>query len=313
MTVPKWAKRISAVQEGDLIIIRGEGRLRGVASRSEVPVDQDFIREYTESAKSSCDKRTGKKSPHIQFANCRTDRELIDFVRRYGPVSASQVFEVAGNTGALTARQSLPGLQRDHLIFAGAMKLVAAFNADHPEATMCDGLSEISKGARLDGPTSEIYIEKDFEERPWYGGRLWPFASSIAAEKREGGRHPTSLASLGDKKLLKYSRAVVCSLLNCFPPRLVPSEKSMMELPSYNKAGILPVLYYMMRLDCELERIRICARAECGRFFAIERAGQRFCESDCSRLQRQREYWRTHGKKKRKERRSNVRGTETRG
>ena len=166
MTVPKWAKRISAVQEGDLIIIRGEGRLRGVASRSEVPVDQDFIREYTESAKSSCDKRTGKKSPHIQFANCRTDRELIDFVRRYGPVSASQVFEVAGNTGALTARQSLPGLQRDHLIFAGAMKLVAAFNADHPEATMCDGLSEISKGARLDGPTSEIYIEKDFEERP---------------------------------------------------------------------------------------------------------------------------------------------------
>jgi hypothetical protein len=74
----------------------------------------------------------------------------------------------------------------------------------------------------------------------------------------------------------------------------------MMELPIYDPVGILPVLYFMLRQDCLREQsIAICARPACGAFFAVERFGQRFCSEECSRLQRQRDYWERKGKEMR--------------
>jgi hypothetical protein len=77
----------------------------------------------------------------------------------------------------------------------------------------------------------------------------------------------------------------------------------MMELPAYDPAGILPVLYFMLRQDYVRGKIiAMCARPSCGAFFAVKRFGQRFCSARCSRLQRQREYWQRTGKQARRER-----------
>jgi hypothetical protein len=95
-------------------------------------------------------------------------------------------------------------------------------------------------------------------------------------------------------------RIVICDLLNTFRPIVFPN---VVEFHSSIRYGIRPLLYSILRREFLYSRdVAVCANSQCRDFFEIERAGQCFCSDECSRHQRQREYWKKRGKKLREKR-----------
>jgi hypothetical protein len=105
----------------------------------------------------------------------------------------------------------------------------------------------------------------------------------------------------------------ICELVNAFSSLVYPWGKTPIEAPHWDlTCGIRPVLYYILRREYLLKArsIGICRNTDCRQLFEIERFGQEFCSEECSRLLRQREYWKKRGKtlrKRRSKREANVR------
>src|SRR5215469_12633139 len=89
MAIPMWARRITVKREGDRLIVRGEDRRDTPVPATELSAGEDFLRQYTEYSKQWSEKRCGKRPPHIQFANAKTDDELAAFIGQFGPVQTS--------------------------------------------------------------------------------------------------------------------------------------------------------------------------------------------------------------------------------
>lgn len=329
LTIPTWAKRITVQLNGETLVIQGEDRIATPVPSKELPADQDFLRQYTAFSKlwSGSEKRSGKRPPHIQFANSKSDDELIAFVGRFGPVQANKLWWLPNQT--VTAYQDMPGLRRDRLIFSGATKLAVARGCGGVDAAdpLADGLGDILRGVCQPGPATEIRHIPTFDERPWYGRhQILPFFISLFRQEdfdaETNSLSPNTPAheafrSISPKKLRNIGQIALSILLNCFPPQLTAVGDRMMELPVYDKGAILPVLYFMLRQDCLREQsVAICARPVCGAFFAVERSDQRYCSEKCSRLQRQRDYWQHRGKDlraRRVSRERNKKGRQKRG
>lgn len=303
LTIPTWAEHISVERDGETLVVKGEGRRAIPASPNELPPGQDFLQQYIQYSKFWSEKRSGKRPPHIQFANSASDEDLIAFVERFGPLQSNGKLWRLPNK-SVTAYQDMQGLRRDRLIFSGATKLVVAgARGDVDDGNvLAGGLGEILQGVLQAGPATEIHTVPTFHESPWYGHHLLPFAKwlgEVATDFSASESIPLTEAarSISPGKLRKIGQIALSILLNCFPPQLTPIGSRMMELPAYDPCGILPVLYFMLRQDClRKQGIAICARPECSKFFAVERFGQRFCSAECSLLQRQRDYWQRKGK-----------------
>jgi hypothetical protein len=59
-------------------------------SESDLKLSDDLFLIYLQNRESS-NKGARNKSAHLEFANARNDEDLIAFVRRFGPVAASEV------------------------------------------------------------------------------------------------------------------------------------------------------------------------------------------------------------------------------
>ena len=118
--------------------------------------------------------------------------------------------------------------------------------------------------------------------------------------QEEGG---AALAKLGRALLRPLQvdvRIVVCEQVNVFPSLAFLNPT---EMHSYIRFGIRPLLYGVLRREFLNPReFGICANTQCREFFEVERAGQRFRDEECSRRQRQRDYWQLCGKRVRQER-----------
>ena len=307
MTIPRWAEHISVELDGDTLVLDGDGRFAQPVPSKKLAPEQDFLRQYTEFAKLSSGKRARTKPPHIQFANCKSDRELIEFVRHFGPVQATRMISSPSGSRIL-AYQSVAGLRRDRQIFSGAAGLVAELGRPHlPKSDQCaQSLIHIIQAALLPGPGLEIHKTPDFSQNAWYGHQILQFGNWLYQKEGWTRRKDLDWAAfqaVTSKKLQEYGRIVLCILFNSFPPRLVPTADRLQELPAYDVTSILPTLYFMLRQDYLHDKgIATCSRTGCGAFFAVERYGQRFCSADCSQLQRQRDYWQQKGSVRRKER-----------
>jgi hypothetical protein len=305
--IPRWAKRIKVEQSGDVLKVWGEGRrFRQVATATLQP-EEDLFRIYRESIKSTAEKRTGKHSPHIQFANCRDDKELVRFVERFGPILGTFI-KTHEEHGWIVVSQPLDSLRREWTIFAGAARLVSDLRSSgaKSEATLAKGLAEIAEGVEMAGMKTEIRTSEGFEERPWYGQSLvFDLVARIAREQQWSDSLPISehIRHLRGNDVRRYALIALCNLLNAFSPRLVPVRNEILEYPPYENSGILPALYFMLRQDyLRRQEIKICGRADCGAFFIVERSGQQFCGAGCSQKQRQRDYWQETGSALRRKR-----------
>jgi hypothetical protein len=233
----------------------------------------------------------GKDSPHIRFANADTDDKLIAFVGQFGPVVADNV-KVGGEPPlTVVAMQDMKELRNERTIYRAALTLMTSMTPpifDYAEAqlqiqTIADHI--------VDWPRQWKRESLERKAEP-----LWRLgADSLERVKRLSHGRPDRLLppELG-------ARIVICELVNIFRPLLFPNA---LELNASIRHGIRPLLYAVLRREFLNQRdTTVCANSHCRDFFEVERAGQQFCTPECSRRQRQRDYWKNSGKKLRTKR-----------
>jgi len=257
----------------------------------------DLIRQYEEAAKQVVigQERTGTQSPDVCFANADSDDKLIAFVRRFGPIVARCVqdtrmiphAELQGPRfpGRLIARQDMQELRNEQAIYRAALVLImhlAQRNYDYGTAqqlikTIAANVKEWPRQWEREKS------QRDFEP-------MWKL-SAESLKRIEG------LSVAPPDPILPNEvsgRIVICELLNSFRSIIFPNP---LEMHSNIKFGTRPLLYSLLRRQFLYPRgFSICSNSECRNFFNIERSGQQFCSSECSRHHRQRIYWQKRGK-----------------
>ena len=288
----RWADKITVRREGDTLYVRGQNNTGSVRSGSEIQAP-DLFRQY---------RNYGAEVPHVQFANARTDEDLVGFVRRYGPVNGKcqAPGPLARPDSAVEVTESIHSLRRERMIFASALQLLDGLRKG-VDIDAANGLGDFVSACSQPIPAGDVWPEADRILQLLVRARGYGFQGN-ARELEE------FLRRLRGTSVRGYGWDVLCLILCSFTPELVPVKGGLAEMPPRNKAGTLPALFFMLRRDClDGQEIKICGQRECRRFFKVERSGQRFCTAECSQLQRQRDYWQRRGKEARAQRIANKR------
>src|SRR3954466_3589101 len=83
-----WARNIRVKSVGEEL----EGTGTAPVTEPESFGASDFLRDYRHAIRRhGPQKREGKNSPHVRFANAERDEDLINFVSRFGPVVVSSL------------------------------------------------------------------------------------------------------------------------------------------------------------------------------------------------------------------------------
>lgn len=326
-----WAKDISVELCGNELEVSGTA----VLSDDDARVSPDPLREYRQALRS--EKRQGKKAPHVQFANADSDKKLIDFVRRFGPVVAkslrtedlhSQRSEDVVGLGEITlprtrtilvARQDLEELRTEAQTYDALLKLISELRSEKQSS-----VPKYVRDVFFPECVSMIVRNVSLWPRQWEREReLRASGQGYAAEPewlfrpdnlqhlqqfQDWATRPESKDPMREALAIDPIHAahlVICELINAFNPRVYLWGDTPVEAPGFDlTGGIRPVLYYILRRQYLLESrsIRICRNRDCRQLFEIERQGEEFCRDECSRHQRQREYYHKRGKGLRKRR-----------
>lgn len=310
-----WGTDLVVEPAADCLIIRGHSSLWSKSS-AELG-SRDVFEGYLRAPQDWSSGRTGKKSPHVLFANANSDEEVVAFVKQFGPVVARSIqerFSDAGELPTIIAEQEMDELRRERIVYRSALTLLAGLaQKNSPEPVLRDCILSITdnvsewprqyKREQLMRSNDNLPAGWEFDEqalrrmerirditlceRPTHGveALLFPVVSPLSNPVMAG-------------------HYVLCELVNAFKPSVhfwgdAPTEGPPLDL----RFGIRPVLYFILRQAyVQQSVIGICANTQCRKVFEIERAGSRFCCDVCSRHQRQREYWAHRGKKRRDER-----------
>ena len=312
-----WGIDLRVEREGDRLGISG---IRPF-SDDEVKAAPDLFRAYREAmAPFGPEKRQGKNSPHIEFANADTDQKLVRFVETFGPVvvnslrteersaASSHVPEFEVSRTFLFAHQDMTELRNEHAAYRAALMLVSQLSrnkeADVSLIQSCirqlaykisDWPNQWERERRLRN------INQGYVKDP-----RWMFGPDNVRHINTWKYHADDNSSnvFGGPNAIAAAHLVICDVVNAFSPLVYPWGKNPVEAPHWDLiGGIRPVLYYILRREYLYgSGIAICRNTECRHLFEIERAGQEFCRDRCSQRQRQREYWMKRGKKLRKQR-----------
>jgi hypothetical protein len=268
-------------------------------------VDRDLFTEYLDWPH-HWEKRGGLRSPHIQFANSVTDAQLVAFVRTFGPVAANSIEEVVSDSWTITCHQSLEILRRERKIYAAALGLLTELEKEKSANDLetiqrcidqiCDGCDCWPREWQSEGEWRSSHGQHApswrFDARELEKLHRWRWSANKCPNPKG---FPEGLSHSG---AIYCGHSVLCALVNTFIPEVQYAGVAAYEAPAWDSRlfGMRPVLYYILRQDY-LRRggISLCANVLCNKFFSVERSGQRFCTDDCSRKQRQREYWVLHG------------------
>jgi hypothetical protein len=297
--VEHMAYRWAVERHGDSLLVRGEH-----ASGFEVGKDSplaDVLLEYSRFAQNSKpipgQLRGGRLAPHVQFANAETDKALIEFVREYGPVNGSwkSPGPLAKDRTSIEVLEHLQCLRRTRVFFTSALALKVALETDI-EGDIVNAVARMIGACSKQAPKRGQDFELDWLRELFLRSKQDGLRSNARGLN-------TFIRSLTGERVREYGRYALCLILNRFPPVIAPTKDGLAELPPHEKANILPALLFMLRQDClEKHGIRMCAQRDCGKWFKVERGGQRFCSIECSQYQRQREYWARRGKELRTKR-----------
>ncbi len=303
LDVPLWAERIRVERVDDGLLIRGEGPGYWLESATGRRDRGGLLARFTEFGRQKRTTRGEGLPPHHEFAGATDDDQLESFVRRFGPVASGAVAGVpaAQPTAGVEALERWPRLRAERRVFAAAVQLVAELqHGEKAEArTLRAALDEMLQAALGGGRVPDPH---------WHGHTITAMLAGLARREavnpaRVHKARTSQVGRLSDTALRRFARDVIGALLNQFPPMLVVKGDRFVDLPVLGPSGILPALYFMLRRDLLIgQGIGICARPECAGFFPITRHGARYCSPECSRLHRQRDYFRRKGKKRRRER-----------
>jgi len=200
--------------------------------------------------------------------------------------------------GRMVATQNLQEVRNEQVIFRAAFELAVQLNSDTiDDASIQPRIRVIAEKIREWPRQWERECElRSSDWAQWADKPKWqliPEALQRVTEASESRPDPF----FGFKV---DGRVVVCELLNTFPGIAFPN---LIHLHSSIKFGIRPLLYSLLRRRFAFPRgTDVCASTECRNYFNREREGQKFCSTECSRRQRQRDYWQKSGKDLRRKR-----------
>ncbi|HEY6764831.1 MAG TPA: hypothetical protein VI386_08660 [Candidatus Sulfotelmatobacter sp.] len=256
--------------------------------------------------------RNPKQPIHLQFANARTVDELLNFVAKHGPVhgrieSKKRLNKEQSEKPAkedLVVREDINTLIREQRLFRAAVLLLRELRGKRQDRVVIRSLlSEIRKhypsetisdkwnNLRLQGlivtfamaePTftqdskNQIRPDKMTLEKLRYDAILpGPKRTKEGLEKQR-----KKAASL-QNHIVVGAHGVLCGLFNRFPLRMFSCAQGAIELPSYDREGILPILYFLLRRDYRDRHYLIKMCKECGATFKPERGDPDCCERKC--------------------------------
>jgi len=282
----------------------------------------DILRTYRHDVARSRQGRGGK-SRQWQFANAKTKDEQIEFVRKFGPVvvttSKTEGREIRRPPSGLTtetivhARQNLAELEKEQRIYRSAFELISELrkrtnaNLKIIQETVST-IVEYSRswpGQWAREQTLRARNEGYLEKPDWFFGPR--NIHHLQHWKRYAMREPSG-DPLRDEEILTpfvAGHSILCVLLNAFRPSVYLWGDTPVESPQTDlTGGIRPILYFILRREYLRQSggIEICQNSDCRAVFEIDRYGQQYCKEECSRQQRQRDYWQRRGKKLRKKR-----------
>jgi hypothetical protein len=310
----RWAKGVTVEHHGGVLRVSGQSPWGKLGEPS-----LDLLQEYRKAPKNWSKKHSGKDSPHVRFANADSDEKLLVFVKQFGPVVVCD-FEEGGPPSStsyptLLASQDLQELRKERIAIDAAIRLISVLasseGSDKSLALEC--ILAIADAVR-DWPRQRDR-ERELRSKNWNGKPDWSFdrenldrveecVRAAQWKPRRGKLDAASIFGNAGDHILQGHR-ILCELVNAFKPRMYRWANRTLEGPDYDlRYGVRPLLYFLLRRAyLEKDSVGICANERCRELFEIEKAGQRFCDPECSRLQRQREYWASIGSKQRQKRR----------
>ena len=153
-----WASEIAIeLRSKEGLLIMGQLPI----TDSDLDPSRDPFLRYLSSVKLDfAQKGTGRTSPHIIFANARSDDELVSFVAEFGPVAAKEVEEIKPSDPvasdefdwriSILAVQDLATLRSERQIYASALELLTEIRRGEGEAdveVIKKHISMIAEGA----------------------------------------------------------------------------------------------------------------------------------------------------------------------
>jgi hypothetical protein len=291
-----WAEPLQG-NEFDVEVTGEELQISGLLQtykRQDRPFDLLSQYELGRKKRPVTNQQTGRYAPHIRFANADSDEKLIAFVKTFGPVVAKSVITGDYRDGLairITAKEDFAELRRERSIYRSALSLVV----------------ELDRSSSTPGDTYDYDLASSLIREIAADVQQWP--SQWDRERGERKAEPIwkpraasleSIEQLGRSKRDGFlppeleARIVICELVNVFPSHAFPHPLAFNASIQY---GIRPLLYaILLREFLHSHSTEVCANNQCREFFETKRAGQQFCNSDCSRQHRQREYWMKRGK-----------------
>jgi len=318
-----WGIGIVVTCNGESLIVSGA---RPPALQND-QIAADALRDYRMAFRHFGQKRQGKNSPHIQFANANTDQKLIKFVQQFGPVlvrSSRTEQRVAWSNDSsdyrtshttLVAEQDLQELRNEREIYRNALVLVRELKrssgTDIPSIRNCIAAIANRTTAWPNQWKREQRLRRSGQgflpEPPWlFNEENVRRIETLDFHATQEPSEELGLISVLSANPELCGHYVLCELVNAFRPVVYVwgEGNAPVEAPEPDLiGGIRPVLYYILRQEyLHAIGVGVCRNTQCLEVFDIERSGQEFCSDSCSRRQRQREYWKERGKKVRKRR-----------
>lgn len=305
--IPAWTQRIKVEPLGRTrISVWGFGRSSSPILSAPITVPVEIFSP------------SSKKPIHLEFANCRSENELIAYVQKYGPIEGRlkskqrnhERREITGKEDVLVF-QDLGVLDREQKIFRCAVRLLSLLQREviepsmmaevigqlgrlYPATTkierkqgpkfrlmsMAFTLSEVSRPSKLVGPNKKGRLEVDELRRR----HILPKIGSNGGEIQRNAHLRATF-----RNLLSAGHGALCVLFNRFPLELQPCAEGAIELPKYEAESILPILYFLLRRDYKDKHYLIKMCPVCSHSFKPQRGDSRTCGRKCQKRYNDRE------------------------
>ena len=267
VVTPVWAQHIEVVRHVDILFVTGWGRVHIPYDAKLIAPEKfsqmDIFQRFHRYALRQLSKRdTSGDAGVYQFADATTDEKLIAFVQEFGPVWGVVDFtkyEENGTTTIIVA-QTMESLRDEQKTFAAVAKI----------------LQQVNRNSQAD---AEI-IKAQMFEIPW----LTPYGYILSGGYQYGG--PTDKKSAA----LYWANLALCLVFNGYPPKLIPYNGEVFEMPEISDEGIRNAIYWQLRRDYLAQRaIGTCLH--CGNHFPVYKRGTHGCSEPCRRALRNQKYW----------------------
>ena len=255
----KWARTIYVTlkPDNDRLLIRGSGS----------PADD--LRSVIEVHANGVARELVAVGPHLEFSNATSDKELINFIGKWGPICAPTIILRKDDSAEKRAVESLAEVWAVQRAVAAAVRMlsVACEYAEQPQKVIeaLEALTEAVESAR---------------KRAGFAGEGGIGLSVELELITEEARAKLRSRKLSDTSLRESANDMLCAVLNRFHETLIATREHVLVGPAAGH-GVLPFLMLLLRFDLLAGRTIVpCKR--CGALFLKRRFGEERPDEACS-------------------------------